>query len=250
MWLSGLLLRPKHRVNTFSVAVGHGFTNSVRKPFVGRLLRRLACRHPVVALDFRGHGRSAGRSTAGAVEWLDVAAAVRLARGAGDGRVATLGFSLGATVALLHGARTELAAVERPDAIVAVSPSARWWARDTVAMRRMHSLVERPAGRVALRALGVRVAWPLWPTVPPSPIELVGRIAPTPLLLVHGDEDHYLPAEHSLALHRAAGGGAELWLERGMRHAETAMTPALLDRIADWLAATVTGRTTNEQAAA
>jgi hypothetical protein len=53
---------------------------------------------------------------------------------------------------------------------------------------------------------------------------------------VHGDGDHYVGVDHPLALRRATGGRAELWLERGMRHAETAMTPALVDRIAAWLA--------------
>ncbi len=84
------------------------------------------------------------------------------------------------------------------------------------------------------RALGVRLGAP-WAEVPPSPIEVVHRIAPTPLLLVHGEQDHYFPPDHAVALHRAAGGGAELWLEPGARHSETAMTPDLVDRIADWV---------------
>jgi uncharacterized protein len=63
----------------------------------------------------------------------------------------------------------------------------------------------------------------------------VHRITPTPLLIVHGEEDHYFGPAHAVALHRAAGGAAELWLEPGVRHAESAMTPALVDRIAIWL---------------
>lgn len=53
--------------------------------------------------------------------------------------------------------------------------------------------------------------------VPPSPVEVVDRIAPTPLLLVHGTEDHYAPVGHARALRMAAGDTAELWLERGVR---------------------------------
>jgi len=70
-------------------------------------------------------------------------------------------------------------------------------------------------------------------TIPPSPVEVVDRIAPTPVLLVHGTEDHYVPVDHALALHRA--GDAELWALDGMRHAETAMTPELVDQVGDWL---------------
>jgi dipeptidyl aminopeptidase/acylaminoacyl peptidase len=98
----------------------------------------------------------------------------------------------------------------------------------------MFWLAELPHGRAAMRALRVRMAPPV-EHVPASPVELADRIAPTPLLLVHGTEDHYLPVDHALAVRRATGGTAELWLERGMRHAETAMTPALVDRVADWL---------------
>lgn len=32
--------------------------------------------------------------------------------------------------------------------------------------------------------------------MPPSPLEVVSAIAPTPLLVVHGDRDAYFPLEH------------------------------------------------------
>ncbi|MPZ80556.1 MAG: hypothetical protein GEV28_09225 [Actinophytocola sp.] len=86
-----------------------------------------------------------------------------------------------------------------------------------------------------MRALRVRLAPPSL-EIPASPIEVAHRIAPTPLLLVHGDGDHYLGVDHPLAVRRATGGHAELWLERGVRHAETAMSPELVDRMAAWLA--------------
>jgi uncharacterized protein len=231
--LAGLVLRPSRSraepAGELAVVVGHGFTNHVRKPFVARILRRLAARHTVIALDFRGHGRSGGRSTAGPGEVHDLDAAVRLARERGHSTVATLGFSMGGSVAVLHAATGE----RRPDAVIAVSAAARWWTRDTEAMRRLFWLAELPHGRLAMRALRVRTAAPP-DAIPESPIEVAHRIAPTPLLLVHGDGDHYVGVDHPLALHRATGGHAELWLERGMRHAETATTPDLVDRMAAW----------------
>ena len=240
--LTGLVLRSKHARNgpaaEPAVVVGHGFTNHVRKPFVTRILHRLARRHTVVALDFRGHGRSGGRSTAGPLEVRDLDAAVRLARELGHERVATLGFSMGGSVALLHAATGK----HRPDAVVAVSAAVRWWTRDSDAMRRLFWLAELPHGRLAMRALRVRLAPPTT-DLPASPIEVAHRIAPTPLLLVHGDGDHYVGVDHPLALRRATDGRAELWLERGMRHAETAMTPELVDRMATWLAEHGAGRT-------
>ncbi|WP_243790324.1 hypothetical protein [Saccharopolyspora gloriosae] len=76
-----------------------------------------------------------------------------------------------------------------------------------------------------------------WPEVPASPIELAPRLAPTPTLLVHGTADHYFPVADAEALHAAAGG--ELWLEPGMRHAESATGPDLVDRMAAWAHAAV-----------
>ncbi len=236
------MLRRKHCRNDLAVVVGHGFTNHVRKPFVARILHRLALRHTVIALDFRGHGRSGGRSSAGPGEVHDLDAAVRLARDHGHGRVATLGFSMGGSVAVLHAA----AGAHRPDAVVAVSAAARWWTRDTEAMRRLFWLAELPHGRLAMRALRVRIAPPMI-ELPDSPVEVAHRIAPTPLLLVHGDRDHYVGVDHPMALRRATGGHAELWLEHGMRHAETAMTPQLVDRMAAWLADRCESRTSESE---
>jgi fermentation-respiration switch protein FrsA (DUF1100 family) len=51
-----------------------------------------------------------------------------------------------------------------------------------------------------------------------SPLRRVGEIAPRPLLLVHGEADRSVPAEHSRRLHRAAGVSSDLWLLPGVGH--------------------------------
>ncbi|MFR9730405.1 alpha/beta hydrolase [Saccharopolyspora sp. MS10] len=215
-------------------AVGHGFTNHTGKPAVRRVLRRLAAHGSVLAVDFRGHGLSAGFSSVGPAEVQDMTAALTRLRALGYRRVASIGFSLGGSVALRQAALA--APADRPDAMVSVSGPARWWVRDTPAMRRVHWLLEQPHGRWAARLLGVRLGAE-WAEVPASPIELAGRLAPTPSLLVHGTADHYFPVADAEALHAAAGG--ELWLEEGMRHAESAASPELLDRIAAWVGSRV-----------
>ena len=223
-----------HFGNDLGFVVGHGFTNHIRKPAVRDVLAGLAQHGPVLGVDFRGHGRSGGRSSVGPQEALDIAAAVRHLRELGCARVATVGFSLGGSVVLRHAALATPR--EAPDAVVAVSSPARWWVRDTPAMRRVHWLLEQPHGRWSARLLGVRLDRP-WTEVPISPIELVGRIDPIPTLFVHGEHDHYFPVRDAIALSEARGG--ELWLESHMRHAESATTPDLVDRIAAWAAARV-----------
>jgi pimeloyl-ACP methyl ester carboxylesterase len=210
---------------------------------VRRLATRLTRSAGVVALDFRGHGESAGRSTVGDLEVLDVDAVVGWAHAAGYSRCVSLGFSMGGSVVLRHAALAATSTGVRPSrpvsAVVSVSAPSRWYIRDTVPMRRVHWLLETRLGRfTAAAALRTRLS-PRWPIVPETPLEVMSRIPPTPLLLVHGDRDAYFPVEHAIALATAAGRGADLWLETGMGHAETATTPALLDRIAGWVTARV-----------
>src|SRR5664280_2489069 len=91
---------------------------------------------------------------------------------------------------------------------VTARPS-RWYVRDTVPMRRLHWLVEHRLGRAVTRTmLRTRVARK-WKTMPESPLEVVGRIAPTPLLIIHGDTDPYFSTEHPLALAAVAGHPSE-----------------------------------------
>jgi pimeloyl-ACP methyl ester carboxylesterase len=216
------------------IVVAHGFTGAWRRPAVRRAAAVLSRVGGVVSFDFRGHGRSGGLSTVGDREVLDLAAAVGWARELGYQRVATVGFSLGAAVALRHAAQAgpgELAGV------VAVSGPSRWYYRDTVAMRRVHWLIEKPLGRLTGRVWRrTRIASSGWHTVPEPPDTAAARIAPTPLLVVHGDADALFPVAHAHALYAAAGEPKQLWIEPGFGHAENAAPAELLARIGRWLA--------------
>ncbi|MFD8722770.1 alpha/beta hydrolase [Streptomyces sp. NPDC059629] len=212
--------------------LAHGFTGDADRPHVRRVVAALTDYGPVVSFSFRGHGRSGGRTTVGDREVLDLAAAVEWARGFGHTRVVTVGFSMGGSVVLRHAALHP-----GVDAVVSVSSPARWYYRGTAPMRRVHWLVTRPEGRLVGRyGFRTRIHHRDWDPVPLSPVEAVPRIAPTPLLIVHGDSDGYFPVDHPQMLAAAAGDGAELWLEPGMGHAEHAADEALLARIGDWAA--------------
>jgi pimeloyl-ACP methyl ester carboxylesterase len=219
---------PTERDLVFVVA--HGFTGSWRRPAVRRIAAGLGAHGGVVSFDFRGHGRSGGASTVGDAETLDLDAAVCWGRLLGYRRVVVVGWSMGAAVGVRHAALCR-----GVDAVVAVSGPSRWHFQGTVAMRRLHRGVRTHVGRAVLsRAFGTRVAAQGWSPDPEPPDAVVGRIAPTPLLVVHGDADPYFPLEHALWLARAARPPSELWVEPGFGHAEAAATPDLVDRIARW----------------
>jgi len=242
-----------------AIVVAHGFTGSVDRPAVRRAVRTFSRYAAVVTFSFRGHGRSGGLSTVGDREVLDLAAAVAWARSLGHRRVVTVGFSMGGSVVLRHGAlyadraadagdgggdrsvaerggRTGARAEAHADAVVSVSAPARWYYRGTAPMRRLHWMVTRPTGRLVGRyGFRTRIHREAWDPVPLSPVGAAALIAPAPLLIVHGDRDPYFPLDHPRMLAAAAGDAAELWLERGMGHAENAADETLLTRIADWV---------------
>lgn len=207
-----------------------GFTQHIAQPRVHRISAWLSSHGGVISLDLRGHGRSSGVSTLGRHEILDVAAAVAWARTLGYRSVVTVGFSMGASVAVRHAAL-----LGDVDAVASVSSPGQWFYRGTPPMRLLHHLVLTPVGRATLRAArGVRVSPTQWEA--PYPIDPVAAAAKVkvPLLVVHGDNDHYFPAHHGWRIHAAAP-RSTLWLVPGFGHAERGMTPDLAKRIGHWL---------------
>jgi pimeloyl-ACP methyl ester carboxylesterase len=202
---------------------------STARAGVRTVMSTLALHAGVLGFDFRGHGGSSGHSTLGHHEVLDLDAAVIEARRLGYRDVVTCGWSMGGSVVLRHAALHG-----GVDAVVSVSALSRWFYKDTAPMRRVHWAIETRLGRlVAHRAFRTRISAAGWDldAPPESPVEVVPRISPIPVLFVHGDRDHYFPIDHPQALYDAAAAPKELWLVEGFGHAESAATPDLLDRI-------------------
>lgn len=233
-----------------ALVVAHGFVGSWRRPALRAVAGRLRAYGGVLGFDFRGHGRSGGRSTLGDLEVLDVDAVVRWARDLGYARVATVGFSMGAAVVVrqaglsrAEGADAPTDAVNAVDAVLAVSGPSHWYYRGTPAMRRLHRVVSLPYGRLLLQArFRARLDPGHWDearpeTWPPTPVALAGRIAPVPLLVVHGNRDAWFPVEHAQALYDAAREPKELWVERGFGHSASDAPAELIDRLGAWAAA-------------
>ncbi|WP_243407849.1 alpha/beta hydrolase [Frankia canadensis] len=190
-------------------------------------------------MDLRGHGRSTGFCTFGDREVFDVDAAVGAARRLGYQRVATIGWSMGGAAVIRQAAMVKSGTLchghrlrHPPDAVVSVSATSRWFVRDTRPMRRIHWFAEHATGRMVARGvLRVRIDSGAFVPIPASPLDLIGSIAPTPLLIVHGCRDRYFTLDHPRALAAAAGEQARLWIEPEFGHAEAGLNPGLLDRI-------------------
>lgn len=217
--------------------VAHGFTGSWRRPRVAAVMEVLRAYGGVIGFDFRGHGASGGRTTMGDREVLDLDAAVAWARHMGYRRVAAIGFSMGGSVVVRHAALHG-----GVDAVVAVSSPSRWYYRGTPPMRRIHLAINHPVGRFVTRTvLKTRVSPQRWNPIPQAPKDLVGRLSPVPLLIVHGDRDAYFPVDHAEQLYTAAREPRELWIEPGLGHAENAVGSELVKRIGAWVRGRVPG---------
>jgi pimeloyl-ACP methyl ester carboxylesterase len=216
--------------------VAHGFTLNWQRPRVWWVLNTLSRTAGVIALDFRGHGRSGGSTTLGDKEIYDLDAAVRYARELGYEQVVTVGFSMGASVVVRHAGL--LGGI---DAVISVSGPGRWYYRGTPSMRRVHWAVEHKVGRMLTRRLlNTRITAGRWDPIPLPPAEAAAKIAPTPLLIVHGDRDEYFPSDHAEQLFEAAHQPKELWIVPGLGHAESGVSAGLLDRIGRWALAATT----------
>jgi pimeloyl-ACP methyl ester carboxylesterase len=217
------------------IVLAHGFTQNWQRHAVWQAATRLNRAGGVVTFDFRGHGRSGGVSTLGDREIKDVDVALAYARELGYQRVATVGFSMGASIVLRHAGL--LGGV---DAVVSVSGPGRWYYRGSRAMQRVHWAVEHRAGRMVTRKfLGTRISDGRWDPVPMPPAAAAARITPVPLLIVHGDRDEFFPVDHARQLYEAANEPKELWIVPGFGHAEAAADLALLDRIGGWVSEAV-----------
>ena len=207
------------------VVLVHGFLNSSRSPVVHGFARLLAPHVHVVAPDLRGHGRSGGRVTLGALEPLDVDAAVGAARQAWpDLPVVTVGTSLGGIAVLRHGGLIGGVA-----GTVAISAPAYYDPETREGARRLTRFVEsRTMRQVAARFLRTRVG-----VLPPvdDMASVAAAIAPGFTIVVHDPDEEYFGEEHARAIYDAARDPKDLWLLRGAGHGGDVLTPALADRL-------------------
>lgn len=184
-----------------------------------------AAGYNVLLYDSRGTGQSGGRFSFGAREVDDVLGAIRWGRDEGARRIGLLGVSLGSGEVIVAAARDR--AVR---AVVADSPYVDQKATvdylDYLHVRHMSIPLAPLAPSLIDRLAGTRVA-------SFRPIAAITRIRPRGVLLIHASHDTNptTPLADALALHRAAGRRASLWLApRGGHAAALAAQPAAYRR--------------------
>lgn len=175
----------------------------------------------VLALDFRAHGASGGgATTVGLDEARDVEAAVAwlLAGPEPEGRIALVGWSMGAATAL-----NAAPGLPEVDAVVADSGFATLENVAGNSIRHFTGLPRVPFGPLSVTFAGRQVGRDVAEN---RPIDRI-RDAGAPVLVIQGEADTIARAEDDgRALFAAAPPGSELWLVPGAGHvAASAVAP-------------------------
>lgn len=192
----------------------HGLLAHHRAPGLREFAQSLSRYGPVFALDLRGHGLSSGECTLGNREAIDVDTVVAHVRRQSDSPVILVGFSMGAAASVRAAAL-----YSEVDAVVSISGPARWHGSRRWAAQVTRSIWKTPGGTTLLRHLtGVRIH-PGW-LESESPFEVVVKIAPAPVLVVHGTNDQFFPPEEAQLLYDKAHDPKELWMIDDGGHAE------------------------------
>ena len=233
--LRGWWIPPAAPTESVVVAV-HGAASD-RREFLRHtpLLHRAG--YAVLLFDCREQGVSDGEGrgvSLGIREHADVSSAVDYVLGPrAMQRVAVMGSSQGGASVLLAGA-----ADPRIDAVIAENP-----------FTSIHALIldnsmEPTLPGPLLAAISFVTRLRLGGLDAPDPIEVVGRIAPRPLLLMHGDADRVIPLRHSRELFARAGEPKQIWVAEGARHAELfdAHPEEWAERVLDFLGSALAGR--------
>ena len=201
-----------------AVIVAHAALGGSYYSYARSLAIELANSFTVLAFDFRGHGRSAGRCPLGFQKPSeDLEAVVQRAREMGFEKLGVAGFSMGAAAGFLLAGR-------RPclDAFVSIGcppefPEMELWSR-------------RPwLTRAFARALGIRMS--LTHDGGPAPVDVAWRLPPIPKLLIFGEWEVATPEEISEFVARVSMPKETITIP-GVWHADLAGREAM---VREWL---------------
>lgn len=213
-----------------AIVYAHGFLSGQRVRAVPGFLDRLSAVAAVFAFDFRGHGSSAGACSFGPEEIWDLEAVLGQARRWGFHQLLTVGSSLGGATVLRHAALVGgVAGVASIGAFAQSNPFGRPITRLALHL----AYHNRPTRRWIKRRFGTRVH--ARPGDAPEPLSLVDRIAPTPVLFIHGAWDPLISPREARALYDRARQPKDLAIVTRAGHDHALLRGAAAERLVDWI---------------
>ncbi|MFH1245990.1 MAG: alpha/beta fold hydrolase [Candidatus Omnitrophota bacterium] len=188
----------------------HGFAMSKDARIFLELSDDLYELYDVIAMDQRGHGTSGGIYSFTSKEHEDIKAVIDYAKEYYR-RIYLLGFSLGAASSII-----EVARYKNVDGLIAVSGPLsfekienRFWEKEALWPGIQH--IGSHTFRLRLGNVFVKKK---------NPVDEIGKIAPIPLLIIHGDRDPIIFKHHADALYKNAKKPKKLAIIKNGLHAE------------------------------
>ncbi|PIU50748.1 hypothetical protein COS91_08090 [Candidatus Desantisbacteria bacterium CG07_land_8_20_14_0_80_39_15] len=183
---------------------GYGTNKADCLPFVPFLH---SAGYNLFLFDFRAHGESGGECCSlGGQERQDLFTAIRWVqsrKGLNPNCIGVLGISMGAATAIMVAAETTALKVVIADSSFSkLSDILGYQLRD-------YYLPSFPFAWVSSTWMGIKSGFNPFKY---SPENSISRIAPRPVLLIHGRDDDQIPARHSLILYKKSRGHCELWV--------------------------------------
>lgn len=215
--LKGWLVRPERLLaKTPVIIICHGV--GANKSDFTELAVSLAKRGYIVLLfDFRAHGESEGsRTSLGYHEQADIMAALDFLKTRQEidvKRLGIYGFSMGGSAAILTAAKTK---AFRAVVVDSAFTSLRDQARD--AITGFYHLPSFPF--LPLTIMGYQLYFQT-SVDNLSPVSVIAKVAPTPVLIIAGEGDTLIPAENGRKLFSAAKEPKELWIIPNADHGAT-----------------------------
>ena len=211
--ISGWFFRAPGVPNAPAIVLCHGIWTG-RRECLPLALRFQAAGYNVLCFDFRAHGMSDGRFTSvGHHETNDVLGAVEYLKQRPEvdpARIGVIGFSMGAAATIQAAARTsDIAAVVADSAYASFLDAAKY------SFRLVTRVPHFPMAPMAMR-------WAKWLVNVDAnqlrPVDVIGHIAPRPILITHGVLDEIVPVRHAYTLFKAAEEPKELWVIPDAHH--------------------------------
>lgn len=204
----------------------HGFLSGKNYLPIKRWAEALAQTMDVIVFDFRGHGESGGATTMGELEVLDLDAVVKYAQSYDYEILYLMGSSMGGAIVIRYAA-----GAPEIGGVITLGTFA-------------HTRLSRAAmmGFEALRLGFMRdvVRWSYATRIeraypPYNPREYISRIAPRPVLLLHGELDPMIPTSHARELYTYAGEPKELQIIPRAGHDAENLNEHTKTRILKWM---------------
>jgi uncharacterized protein len=215
--LKGWLVKPAHRhARTPAIIICHG-VGANKSDFTEFAVSLLQRGYIVLLFDFRGHGESGGNHTSlGYHEQKDIMAALDLLKARPEidsGHIGIYGFSMGGSAAILAAAQTKAFSAVVVDSAFT---SLRDQARD--AITGFYHLPSFPF--LPLAIMGYQLYFQT-SVDSVSPVSVIAKVAPTPILIIAGEGDKLIPADNGRKLFSAAKEPKELWIIPNADHGGT-----------------------------